>query len=93
MTVYNRDGGLIVGRNGSGVGSDGNGTVYNWGTIRGEYAGEGNAFDHLGEGSTTSNGDGDGVDIDKNAYIVNYGQIVGAGRRWIAMATRTEPTA
>jgi uncharacterized protein with beta-barrel porin domain len=79
VTVYNRAGGTIVGRNGSGVGSDGNGTVYNWGTIRGDYAGEGKVYDHLGDGSTTDNGDGDGVDIDNKAYIVNYGQILGTG--------------
>jgi len=46
ISVINRSGGLIVGRNGSGVGSDGTGTVINYGTIRGEYAGAGNAYNH-----------------------------------------------
>ena len=79
ITVTNYAGGVIVGRNGSGVGSDGTGTVYNYGIIRGEYAGAGNAYDHLGNGTTVNNGDGDGVDIDGVAHIENYGQIIGAG--------------
>lgn len=78
VTVWNHAGGVIVGRNGSGVGSDGTGTVVNYGIIRGEYAGAGNAYDH-GGGVTINNGDGDGVDIDGIAHIENYGQIIGAG--------------
>lgn len=79
VTVTNYTGGLIIGRNGSGVGSDGTGTVINYGTISGRYAGAGQAYDHLGDGSTVNNGDGDGVDIDGIASITNYGVIEGLG--------------
>lgn len=80
LTVTNRTGGEIIGRNGSGVGSDGTGTVTNYGTISGRYAGAGNVYDHLNDGSTTvNNGDGDGVDIDGVATIDNYGRIEGLG--------------
>ncbi|MFC7288132.1 autotransporter domain-containing protein [Herminiimonas glaciei] len=81
VTVTNQRGGQIIGRNGSGVGSDGTGTVINYGTISGQYAGAGNVFQQPGTGgiSTTSNGDGDGVDIDGVAYIENYGRIQGLG--------------
>lgn len=80
LYVFNRAGGLIRGRNGSGVGSDGTGTVINYGTIRGEYAGAGNVYEHSsGVNSTANNGDGDGVDIDGVARIENYGTIIGAG--------------
>lgn len=64
--VINEEGGQIIGRNGSGVGSDGTGIVYNYGLIRGEYVGHGN-------------GDGDGVDIDDIAYIENWGTIAATG--------------
>ncbi|WP_411960260.1 autotransporter domain-containing protein [Pseudomonas mandelii] len=57
----------ITGRNGSGFGSDGDGTVINHGTITGAYSG------------LQPNGDGDGVDIDKLAHIENYGTIQGVG--------------
>lgn len=59
--------GQITGRNGSGFGSDGDGTVINHGTITGAYSG------------LQPNGDGDGVDIDKIAHIENYGIIQGVG--------------
>lgn len=59
--------GQITGRNGSGYGSDGDGTVINHGTITGAYSG------------LQANGDGDGVDIDKIAHIENYGTIQGVG--------------
>lgn len=59
--------GQITGRNGSGFGSDGDGTVINHGTITGAYSG------------LQPNGDGDGVDIDKIAHIENYGTIQGIG--------------
>lgn len=59
--------GQIIGRNGSGFGSDGDGTVINHGTITGAYSG------------LQANGDGDGVDIDKIAHIENYGTIQGVG--------------
>lgn len=67
LFVVNEAGATILGRNGSGVGSDGNGTVINYGTITGAYGG--------------GVGDGDGVDIDYVANIQNYGLIeaLGAG--------------
>jgi outer membrane autotransporter protein len=79
VTVNNYAGGTITGNNGSGVGSDGTGTVYNWGTITGAYAGAGNAYDQTGTGTTVNNGDGDGVDIDGVAYVENWGIIQGTG--------------
>lgn len=66
VIVYNAAGGTIIGRNGSGVGSDGNGKVVNYGTILGEYVG-------------TGDGDGDGVDIDYRGEVDNYGTIEGTG--------------
>jgi uncharacterized protein with beta-barrel porin domain len=75
ITVINQAGGTILGRNGSGVGSDGAGTVTNYGTITGAYAGVGNIFNSNGVAST--NGDGDGVDIDNAGSIVNFGRIEG----------------
>jgi outer membrane autotransporter protein len=69
VNVMNAAGATILGRNGSGVGSDGNGTVVNAGTITG-------AID-----TTSVNGDGDGVDIDGKAAITNYGTIQGVGAK------------
>ncbi|CAO3378139.1 autotransporter outer membrane beta-barrel domain-containing protein [Azospirillum argentinense] len=77
ITVVNEAGGTIIGRNGSGVGSDGNGTVVNRGLISGDYAGAGAIFNSSGTAST--NGDGDGVDIDYIGTIVNEGTIRGTG--------------
>jgi outer membrane autotransporter protein len=77
--VINYAGGVITGNNGSGVGLDGHGVVFNYGTIVGNYAGAGKVYDHLGGGQTVDNGDGDGVDIDGVAYIENWGTIKGAG--------------
>ena len=65
VNVTNETGALIVGRNGSGVGSDGAGTVVNRGTIRGAHDG------------LAANGDGDGVDIDNLANVTNFGVIEG----------------
>ncbi|QOQ74551.1 autotransporter domain-containing protein [Pseudomonas poae] len=59
--------GTVIGRNGSGFGSDGDGTVINHGTITGAFSG------------LQPDGDGDGVDIDKIAHIENYGIIQGVG--------------
>jgi uncharacterized protein YhjY with autotransporter beta-barrel domain len=77
VTVNNAAGGTIIGRNGSGVGSDGAGTVTNYGRITGGYAGVGNIFNS--DGVAQINGDGDGVDIDNAATIINYGIIEGTG--------------
>lgn len=65
INVTNNAGALIEGRNGSGVGSDGTGTVLNYGTIRGSWDG------------VATDGDGDGVDIDFTASVTNYGIIKG----------------
>lgn len=65
VTVTNY--GSVIGRNGSGFGSDGDGTVINHGTITGAYSG------------LQPDGDGDGVDIDHIAHIENYGIIQGVG--------------
>src|SRR5262249_47981170 len=77
ITVVNQAGGTIIGRNGSGVGSDGNGTVTNYGTITGAYAGVGNIF--ISSGAASINGDGDGVDIDNVGTVVNFGRSEGTG--------------
>lgn len=77
ITVVNNAGATIIGRNGSGVGSDGNGTVTNYGTITGGYAGVGNIFNS--DGTASANGDGDGVDIDLIGTIRNFGIIQGLG--------------
>jgi len=79
--IINYEGGTIIGNNGSGVGLDNHGVVINHGTISGKYAGTGNVFNQSKPGfeSTSSNGDGDGVDIDGVAYIENYGRIEGLG--------------
>ncbi|SFL30170.1 Autotransporter beta-domain-containing protein [Bradyrhizobium sp. NFR13] len=77
VTVNNAAGGTILGRNGSGVGSDGAGTVTNYGRITGTYAGVGNIFNS--DGIAQINGDGDGVDIDNLGTIINYGIIEGTG--------------
>jgi subtilase-type serine protease len=66
VNVTNEAGATIIGRNGSGVGSDGSGTVVNYGRITGAFSG-------------TGNGDGDGVDIDLIGSIKNFGIIEGTG--------------
>jgi autotransporter-associated beta strand protein len=66
VDVVNDARGTIIGRNGSGVGSDGTGRVINHGMISGDYVG-------------TGSGDGDGVDIDARGYVENYGVIQGTG--------------
>lgn len=70
-TLYNYAGASVTGRNGSGFGSDGTGTVYNWGTITGAIA----------DGKI--NGDGDGVDIDSIGHIYNAGTIQGLGAKGV----------
>ncbi|MBK6637534.1 MAG: hypothetical protein IPG34_07525 [Rhodocyclaceae bacterium] len=89
--VINYAGDTITGNNGSGVGIDGAGVVINYGTITGNYAGAGNVYRHFtnvatvtwnGEAlstDTSSNGDGDGVDMDGVAYVENWGTIRGTG--------------
>lgn len=73
VTVNNDAGGTIIGRNGSGIGSDNASasnaaTIVNAGRITGAYNGSGT-------------GDGDGIDIDGAATITNYasGIIEGTG--------------
>ncbi len=65
--LINYAGGVIIGRNGSGFGSDGNGRVTNYGRITGAYNG------------LVPDGDGDGVDIDGEGWIDNHGIIEGTG--------------
>ena len=69
VDVTNEAGATIIGRNGSGVGSDGDGTVVNFGTITG-------TIDDF-----STDGDGDGVDIDNLANITNHGTIQGLGAK------------
>jgi len=70
VTVINAEGGVISGRNGSGVnldtGADTTSVVKNHGLISGNYNGGGS-------------GDGDGVDVDGLVSIVNDGRIEGTG--------------
>ncbi|MFG1185608.1 autotransporter domain-containing protein [Xanthobacter aminoxidans] len=63
--------GTIEGRNGSGVNSNGTGTLTNYGTISG-------TFD-----AAASFGDGDGVDFDHAGTVLNYGTIQGLGSKGI----------
>ncbi len=65
VNVTNALGATITGRNGSGIGSDGTGTVVNFGTITGTWDG------------VAINGDGDGVDIDFIGTVRNFGTIQG----------------
>ena len=71
--IVNEEGGVIIGRNGSGLNydteaADGDGyvTVSNHGLISGRYDGFGD-------------GDGDGVDVDYLVNVRNFGTIEGAG--------------
>ena len=87
IVITNQAAGIIIGRNGSGFGSDAtsavvsNITVHNYGIIRGDFAGVGNIIDRVGTASFTQDGDGDGVDIDGAGTVNNYagGQIKGTG--------------
>ncbi len=63
--------GTIEGRNGSGVNSNGTGTLTNYGTITG-------TFD-----PAAAFGDGDGVDFDQPGTIYNYGTIKGLGSKGV----------
>lgn len=69
VTVINDLGATITGLNGSGVGSDTDGSVTNYGTIIGTFN---DAYDF---------GDGDGVDIDLVGSVYNYGSIEGQGSK------------
>lgn len=85
ITITNRTGGVIVGRNGSGIGFDSTTAVaseiviVNNGEIRGDYAGAGNIVDRTGNASFTNDGDGDGIDIDGAVTITNNGLIHSTG--------------
>lgn len=83
ITVINQVGASITGRNGSGVGSDGSGSVTNYGTITGAFSNDPASDQNSdGAGGVTDgipDGDGDGVDFDFEATIVNYGLIEGTG--------------
>lgn len=64
IDVFN-NGGKIIGRNGSGLGSDCTGTVVNYGTITGVWD------------SVATKGDGEAVDIDVVGTVRNFGTIQG----------------
>ncbi|MFI0844993.1 beta strand repeat-containing protein [Mesorhizobium sp. IMUNJ 23232] len=78
-------GGMITGRNGSGVGSDGDATVFNYGTITGSFTagldihGSTPGQPDGGAPDGKDDGDGDGIDVDGKATIENYGVIQGTG--------------
>ncbi|WP_428031108.1 autotransporter domain-containing protein [Ancylobacter sp.] len=78
--VLNEKGGLIVGRNGSGINVDSSGDtlveVVNYGTIRGEVTG---LIDDDGDPDGVPDGDGDGIDVDGKLLLSNYGLIQGTG--------------
>ncbi len=67
LIATNEAGGTIHGHNGSGIGSDGYGSVTNHGTIIGSWDG------------VSVNGDGDGVDFDYILHLTNDGIIKGDG--------------
>ena len=69
----------IIGRNGSGFGSDVGGTVINYGLISGR-------IDSI---AGVANGDGDGVDIDYIGTITNYGTIEGTGAKGVGSDGKT----
>ncbi|MCD1632627.1 autotransporter domain-containing protein [Martelella mediterranea] len=69
LIVTNAAGGTIEGRNGSGVNSNGSGSIVNYGLISG-------TFDPAADF-----GDGDGVDFDHRGEFYNYGQILGLGSK------------
>ncbi|UOK69199.1 autotransporter outer membrane beta-barrel domain-containing protein [Ancylobacter polymorphus] len=79
VTVTNETGATITGKNGSGINIDSTGatlvTVTNYGTIRGEVTG---LIDEEGTDSVPD-GDGDGVDVDGQVLLNNYGLIQGTG--------------
>lgn len=79
LTVTNEAGAAITGKNGSGINIDSSGatlvTVTNYGTIRGEVTG---LIDEEGTDSVPD-GDGDGVDVDGQVLLNNYGLIQGTG--------------
>lgn len=83
ISVTNELGATITGRNGSGVGSDGSGSVTNYGTITGAFsndpASDVNSDGVGGMPDGTPDGDGDGIDFDFEATIINYGRIEGTG--------------
>lgn len=87
VAVINEEGATITGRNGSGFGSDGSGSVVNRGTITGGFSdSEGSDVNGSTPGEEDGggpdgirDGDGDGVDIDGQADIENFGLIEGTG--------------
>lgn len=81
ISVDNGVNGVLIGRNGSGVGSDGAASVINRGLISGGFT-PGVDINSPAGGDTQDgvfDGDGDGIDIDGRAEILNYGIIEGTG--------------
>jgi len=87
VTVTNDATSTITGRNGSGVGLDGSGSVTNYGIITGAFSnsagsdinGTNTAAANGGGPDGVNDGDGDGIDIDGQATVDNYGTIQGTG--------------
>lgn len=81
VTVTNEAGGIILGRNGSGINVDSTGdtivSVTNYGTIQGAVTGLLDDDEDTADG--TPDGDGDGVDVDGQVILHNYGLIQGTG--------------
>lgn len=80
VNVTNEAGASIIGRNGSGINIDSVGdvvvTVTNYGTISGQVTG---LLDDDGPADGVPDGDGDGVDVDGQLVLNNYGLIQGTG--------------
>ncbi|HEY9213047.1 MAG TPA: autotransporter domain-containing protein [Ancylobacter sp.] len=80
VDVTNEAGASIVGQNGSGINIDSSGdvvvTVTNYGTISGQVTG---LLDDDGAADGVPDGDGDGVDVDGQLILNNYGLIQGTG--------------
>ncbi|WGD28541.1 autotransporter domain-containing protein [Ancylobacter sp. WKF20] len=80
ITVTNELGGSITGQNGSGINVDSTGatvvTITNYGTITGAVTG---LLDDDGAADGVPDGDGDGIDVDGQILLHNYGTVQGTG--------------
>ncbi|MBS9479262.1 autotransporter outer membrane beta-barrel domain-containing protein [Ancylobacter radicis] len=79
-TVTNEAGATITGQNGSGINIDSTGstlvTITNYGTITGAVTG---LLDDDGTADGVPDGDGDGIDVDGQILLYNYGTVQGTG--------------
>lgn len=80
VTVTSELGGSITGQNGSGINVDSSGatvvTITNYGTITGAVTG---LLDDDGAADGVPDGDGDGIDVDGQILLYNYGTVQGTG--------------